>query len=172
MIFNLFILILKYSAYIGSEKIVNILLKKGAIRSMRDNDGRTPLHLSTGNFHIKCINKISKKISKVELNESDCDGYTPLHWAVLHNRIAHVKLIISKPGINLRATDIEGKTALHLSTSHIPDTVDAKSKILLNPHSFWCSGILLKEDPAIINLTDYEGRTSLHLACLENNIAY
>ncbi|KAJ3224758.1 hypothetical protein HK099_007943 [Clydaea vesicula] len=169
---------LHWSAYLGSVKITRSLLKKGAIISIRDNEGRTPLHLSTGNSHPNCLKLLLKYCTDMELNECDLEGMSPLHWAVNHNRSLNVQLLIQQKKIDLRATDVEGKTPLHLSYSQkisvdsnaAEDNMIGEKMQFLKKKCYNCSELLLKADPGMINISDLDGRTTLHQATGENNI--
>lgn len=156
---------LHYAAYYGWWKMVRLLLNANCTPDIRDNEGRTALHLCTGNFDTRVLTMLMKQASDDDLNTLDSEGMVALHWAVLHNRPDHVSILIKRHGLDKRASDIEGKTPLHLSFSHRPCP---PQRMFKKPKS--CPELLLKADPGMINECDLEQRTTLHQATSENNI--
>lgn len=160
---------LHWAAYFGYNKILKMLISNGAIRAIRDGEGRTPTHLATGNLNTKCLKLLSNKAdNEIEsINEMDEEGMTALHWAVLYNRVEHVKLIISRKHVNLTATDVEGKIPLHHSCAHKFESTDTQP----SKSSTSCASLLLYANQMMINIRDLDGKTPLHLACAVNNIS-
>jgi ankyrin repeat protein len=157
---------LHYAALVGCSDVISALRRHGAITDVRDLEGRTPLHLSTGNLDTKSLKLLLRNANENDINEYDSEGMVPLHWAVLHNRTHAVRLIVRHKDVDLRASDIEGKTPLHLVFTH---TVDTSPYSPFSKKTKSCAEILLRADPGMINQQDLEQRTILHQSTGENN---
>ncbi|CAG2222611.1 INVS [Mytilus edulis] len=127
----------------GNNRLLKLLLSKGADIKQKDNEGQTVLHLCTRHKSTKCMNLLLRQLSPGEIDDQDKKKRTALHWAASYGNVEHVKLLI-KQDSNIGIPDIEGK----------------EKKIV---QSFE------ETTPTVINWPDYEGRTSLHLAVADGN---
>ncbi|KAL2008798.1 hypothetical protein VTN00DRAFT_6992 [Thermoascus crustaceus] len=71
--------ILSWSTGRGSEKVVKMLLAKGAKPDLPDNSGRTPLSFATEGGHEMAFDILLEK--EADPNLQDHAGRTPLSWA-------------------------------------------------------------------------------------------
>ena len=134
--------------------MMKYLLGRGAQASVRDHDGRTALHLSTGAESSKCIKQLCKQLTADAVNEVDNESMTAAHWAAYHDHYKHLESLL-EAGVSLALRDREGKLPLHWTAAN--PTIKTAQRIL-------------GAAPGCINDTDNEGRTVAHLAVAENNI--
>lgn len=69
---------LLYASFNGHVEVVELLLSRGANFTIKNHLGLGPLHVAAQN------NKVSTLIyfqGKLDFNEKDNNGITPLHWA-------------------------------------------------------------------------------------------
>lgn len=91
-----------------------MLIVKGANFAAKNNAGLGPLHLAAQN------NKVSTLIyfrDKLDINEPDTNGITPLHWASSNGSEDAVAYMLTLEDIELDKKDKEGQTPLILATS-------------------------------------------------------
>ena len=87
------------------------LIKNGCNINARTNCGRTLLHLAS-------INRF--EMSKIlvgkgaDINAKEINGYTPLHFAVMYEKIPIASMLI-KHGSNVQSSCNSGNTPLHLA---------------------------------------------------------
>lgn len=70
-----------YAAYYGKPQIIDILINKGSDIKVYNNNKFNSLHLAAQN------NKVSTLIyfkDQLDINETDYNGVTPLHWACIN----------------------------------------------------------------------------------------
>ena len=94
-------------------RITHLLIGKGAELNVRNNDGETPLHWAVER-HTKATGLLID--NGADMEERDNMGNAPLHWAAKKGRSKEVRLLITK-GANVRATNVNGETPLHLLSS-------------------------------------------------------
>lgn len=150
-----------YFAYFaGTEKqypcyAVNVLLRCGASVWKRDNTGSLPLHEA-------CWNRSEGHQSKAfivtnllrfgsPVNEAGAKRATPLHIACCCSDVEVVKILLQR-GADPGLRDQEGHTPLHLAAAWSTEEV---VMVLLS----------LPGTQSLVNATDTNGWTPLHLAC-------
>ena len=93
---------------------LNYLLLKGADANKENYNGYTPLtaHLSSNLFNKEFLDRLVQ--NNVEINGSDFDGDTPLHFAVMNNNIEAVEYLLEN-GANTNVKNKDGITPLHIA---------------------------------------------------------
>ena len=80
----------------------------------KDKRGQNALHYCAENQNLNCIEQIIAADPDL-LNQTDEEGYTPLHLAVISGNSAIVKFLIGK-GADVNAVDNEKHSAIHWAT--------------------------------------------------------
>ena len=93
---------------------INYLLVKGADANKANYDGYTPLtaHLSSNLFNKEFIDRLLKY--HAEVNATDFEGDTPLHYAVMNNNLDAVTYLIDN-GANVNVKNKDSITPLHIA---------------------------------------------------------
>ena len=101
----------------GYTEIIKLLIDEGADVNAKDDDGHTPLHLTS--YKEQALLLITKG---ADVNAKDKNGFTPLMAAVspplndgLHQK-EYIKLLIDK-GANVNSISFKGGTALDWATT-------------------------------------------------------
>lgn len=88
-----------------------------------DLDGLSPLHLAVISCNIHLVRWMLFEHRRSERDFSrlvdlcDKELHSPLHWAVITNRLDCVKLLVKRSGVRLvHLADLNGATALHYAT--------------------------------------------------------
>ncbi|KAL7419133.1 ankyrin repeat-containing protein [Cryptotrichosporon argae] len=68
-----------------------------ALVGARDERGNTVLHMACGNGHADVLELVVAHIAPSLLTQTNEAGSPPLHWAVLNNHVACVKLLVELP---------------------------------------------------------------------------
>ena len=108
--------------YANSVKVARILLSQGADIDARNNDGVTPLHLTSLKTSLSEV--IGLGLCKLlitsgaDVNAQDNDGNTPLHDAASFAALRHIDLLL-EGGANPSIQNNEGQTPLHLGVGHM-----------------------------------------------------
>lgn len=88
------------------------------VSTLRDNSGGTVLHQVVRNANIN-VNEdfvcALVRLGRVDVNARDHDGRTPLHWAVLQDRVDLLQILVVDLGANIDQRDAAGRTPLLLS---------------------------------------------------------
>ena len=125
---------LHYAAEYGNNEAVQILIKRKSYVNATDKDGKTPLHYAAqkGNIEVVqalidkgikcdlthegadrfCIDLLVMSVMnnfKLDINQKDLEGMTPLHLAAASVNIEVVQLLI-KAGADLNAIDNANQT--------------------------------------------------------------
>ncbi|NWV01916.1 INVS protein, partial [Upupa epops] len=144
----------------GNYRFMKLLLARRGNWMQKDLEDMTPLHLTTRHKSPKCLALLLKHMAPGEVDTQDRNKQTALHWSAYYNNPEHVKLLI-KHDSNIGIPDIEGKIPLHWA---------ANNKDPSAIHTVKC---ILEAAPteSLLNWQDYEGRTPLHFAVADGNVA-
>ncbi|NWH57769.1 INVS protein, partial [Geococcyx californianus] len=144
----------------GNYRFMKLLLARRGNWMQKDLEEMTPLHLTTRHKSPKCLALLLKHMAPGEVDTQDKNKQTALHWSAYYNNPEHVKLLI-KHDSNIGIPDIEGKIPLHWA---------ANNKDPSAIHTVKC---ILEAAPteSLLNWQDYEGRTPLHFAVADGNVA-
>ncbi|KAI6660291.1 Transient receptor potential cation channel subfamily A member 1 [Oopsacas minuta] len=123
--------------------------------SQNSPSGASPLHYAqtSRSFSTHVTDTLIEEFN-IDINITDNDGDTALHWAVTHSHLENIELLISR-GANENICNQSEEAPIHLAI---------KSGKVDVAYIFFS----LKCDRHI--LYSYRGRNYLHLACEENNI--
>ncbi|WP_353282416.1 ankyrin repeat domain-containing protein [Wolbachia endosymbiont (group A) of Myopa testacea] len=102
--------VLHLAAYLSDEKVIKLLIEKGAEINIENNNGDRPLHLAA--FYGKVENVKVLIEGGANVNAIDDGGYTALHSASLMSCEKTVRELI-KAGSNVNTGNYIGRTALH-----------------------------------------------------------
>jgi len=103
---------LHYASLNGDSNMIQLLFSKGTEILLDDNE-ENALHSATLNGHVDATKLLLKK--GVNPNQQNVDGCTPLHHAVLNNKLKVVSLLTLHPKINLGLKNNAGQTALDIA---------------------------------------------------------
>jgi ankyrin repeat protein len=108
----------------GQERMIKVLLHRGASRTARDSDQRTPLHKASQNGHLGCVRQLlgkpgAYKLMPEEVNIADVQGWTPLHHAA-HGGHANLCGVLIAGGARLDAVMRSGHTPLMVAQQFHP----------------------------------------------------
>ncbi|XP_065292164.1 transient receptor potential cation channel subfamily A member 1 isoform X1 [Dermacentor albipictus] len=141
-----------YASRNGQLKTIESLLHFGAIVNLKNNDNQSPLHFAARYGRYNTVRHLlESKKGHLIINEMDGEGKTPLHIASQngHTRVVHLLLVKGA----LLHRDHKGRTPLHYAvTNGFTHTMEQ----LLAVHSH------------LLDQTDRDGNTALHLAAMHN----
>ncbi len=164
---------LHFAAENGHEEVVKALLNKGANVNATDNKEETPFDLTT-NEKIKTLLQNTAELLKVaksgdiqkvnslinegaNVNATDQNGKTPLHWAAVKGHKEAVEALLGKEGIDVNLADKKKDTPLH--------SVLKKDNIDIN-----VLNALLGAEGINVNIKDELGKwTPLHWAVVKGH---
>jgi len=109
---------------LGQERMVKALLHRGASRTARKSDQRTPLHDASQEGHLGCVRQLlgkrgAYKLTPAEVNAADVDGWTSLHFAA-HGGHANLCGMLCAGGARLDASTRSGRTPLMIAQQFHP----------------------------------------------------
>jgi len=90
--------------------IVKALVNRGALVTVRDYGGRTPLHHAVRDVEVAGI----LVDHGADVNESDNDGWTPLHWASKLDSVAVARMLLDR-GADVSTRLHDGRTPRDLA---------------------------------------------------------
>ncbi|XP_071217949.1 transient receptor potential cation channel subfamily A member 1a isoform X2 [Salvelinus alpinus] len=127
--------------------------KHSALLGVRDQANASPLHYATSHGHISTIQLIVQLTGPDELNASDEEGNTPLHWAVQRTQRESCACLLDL-GADSNILNLRLMSPLHLAVS-----------LGHNP----LVELLLSHSNTDANLMGDQGNTPLMLACSGDN---
>jgi ankyrin repeat protein len=97
----------------GNDSLVEALLQFGANPNVftRDDD-KTPLHFALKKKQLNSARILLKH--KAHVNEPDCEGFAPLHYAIFYTP-EYATELLKVPGIDLNLANKSGDTPLYLA---------------------------------------------------------
>jgi len=135
-------------------------------------------------FHEAVISQVNFPVGDfllahgANVNEVDQDGNTALHLAARHNLQPTIFYLMAKPGIDPKARNTKGQTAMDILEVRQNRPAAKKLRAFLGETTIHdviedAPGDLaawLKRAPKDVNARGYENRTPLHTATLEENV--
>jgi ankyrin repeat protein len=141
---------LHYAAYNGREEVAAWLLSHGLQANRKDKTGITPLMEASARGHVGMMQKLLQATGGQGLTDTDDQGWTALHFAVMAGLGRPIDFLISN-GAQATSKDLKGMTPL------MHACVTKKLAVVC--------GLLRQEGDRGLQETDQHGRTALHLAC-------
>ncbi|OJJ94689.1 hypothetical protein ASPACDRAFT_48596 [Aspergillus aculeatus ATCC 16872] len=87
------------------ERIVHLLLQRGANVDMQNSRGQTPLHLAAQRGHLGIVRLLLMAPQPVDVNARDRFGSTPLHLASENGHVEVVRLLVAHHArVDVRST--------------------------------------------------------------------
>ena len=140
----------------GQHKMLEKLLRRGASRTARDSEQKTPLHCAAIAGQLSCIVQLighpeAYKMASADINAAEESGLTPLHYAVMFGHSECCGLLIAA-GALLDARDCAGFTPLMVA-QHFHPANTALHDLLAgrgpeHPPGTFCDSCGCVEDPA------------------------
>ncbi|CAB1326262.1 unnamed protein product [Coregonus sp. 'balchen'] len=130
-----------------------VLGKHSALLGVRDQANASPLHYATSHGHISTIQLIVQLTGPDELNASDEEGNTPLHWAVQRTQRESCACLLDL-GADPNILNLRLMSPLHLAVS-------LRHNALVE--------LLLSHSNTDANLEGDQGNTPVMLACSLDN---
>lgn len=133
------------AASAGNDRVMGVLLRKGARWELQNEDGEAPLHLALKNCHRHCAKTLLEH--GCDPNVRTSSGATPLIVAAGAGQdMPSMRMMLDTPGSNVECTDQNGCTALiyaarggHLSATQLllergasPNAVDKRGATALH----------------------------------------
>ncbi|KAJ5370497.1 proteasome regulatory particle subunit (Nas6) [Penicillium cataractarum] len=97
------------------DKIIDLLLRKGADVTMKSNSGQNALHFASSKSNISTVRSLLAH--KCSARVKDIRGQLPLHRAAAVGSVPIIKMLLEEGKSPVNATDNDGLTALHHAIS-------------------------------------------------------
>ena len=137
--------------YFATPEMIAACLSGGAGVSVRDGEGKTPLHHAARDAADPNVLR-SLVLAGAEVNSTDDSGSNPLYWAAWNNPNPSVIEYLVRAGANLMARGALGDTALHRAVAGNLDGPEPEVVAVL---------VELGADP---NARDEDGQSPLHIS--------
>ncbi|XP_064362845.1 inversin isoform X5 [Dromaius novaehollandiae] len=161
-----------HAAAVNGDKsaLQKLIAENSELKDKEDQFGRTPLMYCVLADRLDCAEALLK--AGADVNRADRSRRTALHLAAQKGNYRFMKLLLARRG-NWMQKDLEDMTPLHLTTRH----KSPKCLALLLKHM--APGEVDTQDrnkeaaptESLLNWQDYEGRTPLHFAVADGNVA-
>uniref|UniRef100_A0A672HZM2 Ankyrin repeat domain 52a n=1 Tax=Salarias fasciatus TaxID=181472 RepID=A0A672HZM2_SALFA len=144
-------------AVLGHDDCVTALLEHKASALCRDTQGRTPLHYAASRGHTEILASLVQAAMAADPQDKLLDNkqYTPLHWAAYKGHEDCLEVLL------------EFKTFIHEEGNPFTPLHCA----LMNGHSGAAERLLESAGVHMINTRDAKGRTPLHAAAFDEDVA-
>uniref|UniRef100_A0A672HYB0 Ankyrin repeat domain 52a n=1 Tax=Salarias fasciatus TaxID=181472 RepID=A0A672HYB0_SALFA len=148
---------LMLAAVLGHDDCVTALLEHKASALCRDTQGRTPLHYAASRGHTEILASLVQAAMAADPQDKLLDNkqYTPLHWAAYKGHEDCLEVLL------------EFKTFIHEEGNPFTPLHCA----LMNGHSGAAERLLESAGVHMINTRDAKGRTPLHAAAFDEDVA-
>ena len=188
--------VLHWAAYLNRPKFIKLFLDHmGNLEcNFGDKDGRTALHYAAMQSNSKCLRLLLRHLmlNEKNLNKTDNELMTALHWSVFYNRLENFNLL-TRGGADTKKRDAKGRCLLHMAVlnsnadsvrivrtllklnRHFSRQVDIVNKhtslhlAVANGNQDLVRELCQAEEPALNDLDDLS-RSVLHYAVLRNDI--
>jgi ankyrin repeat protein len=154
---------LHYAALTGSVAMTKYFIGRGADTNAKSNYGETPLHLTVKRslYGPESQDGWTDSRCRIEhaldiIGHEDEDDYTDVKKMVNRLRNELVDALMDHEKIELDCQDYLGRSVLHCVPYRSPESTDILSRLLRGNIN--------------IDARDPDGRTALHLACIEGNV--
>ena len=104
------------NAWVGSDKALRRLIRRGHDVNVLDDTGESPLHGAASSGQATVVRLLLRNGADPNIHASDT-GMTPLHWASGWGNLSVVRALV-EGGANILATDKKGRTAYEIATQH------------------------------------------------------
>lgn len=145
--------VLSIAAAQGNPESVRQLLDRGLDETHRDNAGWTALHYAAfEGYEDVCLQLIE---AGAKIYECDNEGKNALHIAAQENRNNVIEALVTATNVSIDQKAHDGKTAFRLAS--IEGNIECIDSLI----KYGCD----------VNLRDADGRPTLYILALENNVA-
>ena len=135
----------------GNDLAVKLLLELNCDTLCKDSQGRLPFHVACSKS-LECVKEMFPYITNDVINNCEENGNTPLHIALMNNRLDIVNFLLSNFQCNFSIKNSEGEFPTHLvcsTTLSVVRIVTGKSAA----------------QNVSINCQTQQDNTPLHIAC-------
>ncbi|XP_055349680.1 transient receptor potential cation channel subfamily A member 1-like [Paramacrobiotus metropolitanus] len=141
---------LHHAAQHGFASCCEALIRMGASLHAKDKQSRSPLHHAAANGRYNTVKALLRSTVTI-INDVDAAGLTALHMAAENGHIRIVNFLMSRAATMLR--DYHGCLPLHLACAMDQQDV---AEMIISAH------------PTLLDATEKEGNTPLHVAAQHN----
>lgn len=165
------------AALSGNAAVMAVLIARGAPVNSRNEQDSTPLDLAALRGHKAIVELLLEKGANPDTK--DKIGSTPLHWAAYQGHAGVVEALAA------RTRDINARNADNKTPLEIAKTPEAKN--ILRKYGAWVeadlpyirkavqsgnvkvTAAILDKAPGLVNATDKDAATPLHIAAFQGN---
>ena len=104
---------LHFASLFGHSEAARLLLEANARTDKSDNEGRTPMYISSGRGHLEVVRLLVE--AKADKEKSDRNGVTPIYVASAGGQLEVVKLLLEANADKNKA-DNHGATPIYIAS--------------------------------------------------------